>query len=189
MSEHIESVNVAVRIFRNHAEGTEDNSKRANSTRLVERLEAASAELVRLYGLTSALPPDLGNVFDLPPELLEELSITKADELEDQLVTVINTYGASLDMILVGLYRKFGVNADSYRTNSTGWQWYGRRRGRRVSTRPSSRKRRPTPIQAVMGSLQSQWRTSSATRLNLSKRRRKKIFQSECKRPARGGAL
>ena len=111
MSEHIESVNVAVRIFRNHAEGTEDNSKRANSTRLVERLEAASAELVRLYGLTSALPPDLGNVFDLPPELLEELSITKADELEDQLVTVINTYGgtASLDMILVGLYRKFGV--------------------------------------------------------------------------------
>ena len=79
--------------------------------RQAEGLEAAAAEMVRLYGLTSALPPDLGNIFDLPPELLEELSITKADELEDQLVTVINAYGgtASLDQILVGLFRKFGI--------------------------------------------------------------------------------
>lgn len=57
------------------------------------------------------MPPDLGNIYDLPAELLEELSVAKVDELEHQLVTVINAFGgdASLDQILVGLYRKFSV--------------------------------------------------------------------------------
>jgi hypothetical protein len=74
-------------------------------------LEAASKRLFTLEGLTSALPPDLGNIHDLPQELLDELSVAKTDELEDQLVTVINAYGgeASLDQILVGLFRKFKV--------------------------------------------------------------------------------
>ena len=78
---------------------------------LANQLSDIPLELVRLYGLTSSLPVDLGNIHDLPPELLEELSITKADEIEDQLVTVIRAYGdeASLDQILVGLYRKFKV--------------------------------------------------------------------------------
>ena len=58
------------------------------------------------------VPPDLGNIFDLPPDLLDELSIANTDALEDQLVTVVNAYGgtATLDQILVGLYRKFGIS-------------------------------------------------------------------------------
>ena len=111
MSEHIESVNTVAGFYRRSSDLNSDDSKREQHTSIAKRLEAAAAELIRLYGLTSALPPDLGNIFDLPPELLEELSIVKSDELEDQLVTVINAYGgtASLDQILVGLYRKFGV--------------------------------------------------------------------------------
>ena len=112
MSEPIESVKSVARLYRQAAElMSPEDDKREFHARTAERLEAAAVELVRLYGLTSALPPDLGNVFDLPPELLEELSIVKSDELEDQLVTVINAYGgtASLDQILVGLYRKFGI--------------------------------------------------------------------------------
>lgn len=60
---------------------------------------------------TSALPPDLGNILDLPQELRDELSVAKTDDLEDQIVTVVNAYGgeASLDQILVGLFRKFEV--------------------------------------------------------------------------------
>ena len=71
----------------------------------------AADELVRLYGLTSALPPDLGNIHDLPQALLDELSVSKADELEDQIITAINSYRgeASLNQILVGLFRKFKV--------------------------------------------------------------------------------
>ena len=111
MSEHIESVNRIARLYRNSAEKLEGDRRKWN-IQVAERLEAASAELARLYELTSALPPDLGNIYDLPPELQQELSITKTDELDDQLITVINAYGgtATLDQILVGLYRKFGIS-------------------------------------------------------------------------------
>lgn len=77
-----------------------------------EKLEEVQAELVRLMDLTSALPAELVGIHDLPADILAELSGYKTDELEDQLVTVINAYGgeASLDQILVGLYRKFQVH-------------------------------------------------------------------------------
>jgi len=75
-------------------------------------IDQAVEEIAKLRDLTSALPADLGSIHDLPQELLDELSVAKTDELEDQLVTVINAYGgeASLDQILVGLYRKFKVS-------------------------------------------------------------------------------
>ena len=110
MPEHVESVNGIAAFFRDQIKDA-GPQWRDRFTRYAEQLESASDELVRLYGLTSALPPDLGNIHDLPAELLEEISVAKTDELEDQLVTVINSYGseASLDQILVGLYRKFKV--------------------------------------------------------------------------------
>ena len=48
---------------------------------------------------------------DLPSALLAELSVSKTDELEDQLATVINAAGgeADIDAILVYLFRKFKV--------------------------------------------------------------------------------
>ncbi|WP_421904287.1 hypothetical protein [Mameliella sp.] len=111
MPEHVESVNRIAAFFRDQSKDAAPQW-REKFDRYAVQLEAAKEELVRLYGLTSALPPDLGNVHDLPPELLEELSIAKSDELEDQLVTVINAYGgeATLDQILVGLYRKFKIS-------------------------------------------------------------------------------
>ena len=74
-------------------------------------LDEAADEMARLMVLTKALPPDLGNVYELPAELREELSVLKTDETEDQIVTAINAQGgtATLDQILVGIYRKFGV--------------------------------------------------------------------------------
>lgn len=76
-----------------------------------DELNEVYDHILRLEGMTSAIPPELGNIHDLPKELLDELSIAKADELEDQLVTVINAHGgtASLDQVLVGLYRKFST--------------------------------------------------------------------------------
>jgi len=110
MPEHVESVNRIAAFFREQSQSAAPQWKDRFEA-YTASLEAVSEEMVRLYGLTSALPPDLGNVHDLPAELLEELSIGKGDELDDQLVTVINAYGgeASLDQILVGLYRKFKV--------------------------------------------------------------------------------
>ena len=108
MPEHVESVKRIAAFFRDQAKEASGHWPEKFS-KYAEQLEGTEVELVRLYGLTSALPPDLGNVHDLPAELLEELTVGKGDDLEDQLVTVINSYGgeASLDQILVGLYRKF----------------------------------------------------------------------------------
>ena len=76
-----------------------------------QTLKHACDHIASLEAMTSALPPDLGKLDDLPEALLTELSVTKTDTLEDQLVTAINAHGgtASLDQILVGLYRKFSV--------------------------------------------------------------------------------
>ena len=87
----------------------EDDQDRA--LRFSETLEDTAAELIRLKGLTTALPPEIGDIHDLPGEVLDELSIATSDTIDDQLVTVVNAYGgtATLDQILVGLYRKFKV--------------------------------------------------------------------------------
>lgn len=112
MSESVESVKAVADFLRGAGEKSSTAERKANLLSQAASLDWAVDEIVRLKGLTSALPPDLGNVYDLPAELLEELSIAKVDDLEDQLVTVINSYGgeASLDQVLVGLYRKFKVS-------------------------------------------------------------------------------
>ena len=61
--------------------------------------------------LVAPIPKSLGDLSDLPDELLRELSVTKTDELEDQILIVMRACGgaANLDQVLVGLYRKFKV--------------------------------------------------------------------------------
>lgn len=109
MSEHTESVKKVAAYLRDIASKRPDTPLHAELIGYAKSLDTASERIIELEGLTSALPPDLGNIHDLPAELLSELSVAKTDELEDQIVTVINAYGgeASLDQILVGLYRKF----------------------------------------------------------------------------------
>ena len=110
MPEYVDSVKRISSFFKDQGKSAQGKWADAFAA-YAESLDRVSDELVRLYGLTAALPPDLGNIYDLPAELVEELSIGKGDALEDQLVTVINAYGgeASLDQILVGLYRKFKI--------------------------------------------------------------------------------
>ncbi|HBZ43792.1 MAG TPA: hypothetical protein DEO85_06980 [Maritimibacter sp.] len=112
MSEHTESVKRVAAYLRDVAEknaGRPEVADRVNAH--AERLDQAVSYIGDLEAKTKALPPELGNIHDLPEELLSELSVAKTDELEDQIVTVINAYGgeASLDQILVGLFRKFSV--------------------------------------------------------------------------------
>lgn len=111
MAGSVEGLKTAGAFLRSASEKNSNPDTRALLADHATTVEWAADEIVRLKGLTSALPPDLGNIHDLPTELLEELSVAKGDELEDQLVTTINAYGgeASLDQILVGLYRKFHV--------------------------------------------------------------------------------
>src|SRR5687768_14495754 len=76
------------------------------------------AELLRLreYLLQqralTVLPPDgIGDIFDLPDELINQLTIKKPNALELQIIQVMRSFGRdkfiTLDQILVGLYRAF----------------------------------------------------------------------------------
>lgn len=112
MSEHSDYVKRAAERFRVNSEREGLSPDRAAEFRAeADSLDAAADELIRLAGLTSALPQDIGNVHDLPEDLLAELSVVKTDDLEDQIVTVINAYEgvADIDRVLIGLYRKFSV--------------------------------------------------------------------------------
>ena len=114
MSEHSEAIENVSRYLRSHADRSTNAGKHDLAAELdsyAAVLEAAMDELVRLSKLTTALPQGLGNLHDLPQELLGELSVSKTDEFEDQLFAAINSYGgqASLDQILVGLFWKFSV--------------------------------------------------------------------------------
>lgn len=53
----------------------------------------------------------IGDISDLPEELRKQLSTSKLDEIEEQILgTMKNRYDgvASLDEIMVGLYRDYG---------------------------------------------------------------------------------
>jgi hypothetical protein len=115
MSKETDAVKRVTEELRSWAQRNRDADRHEAAQRIeamVLDLQGVSEELIRLANLTTALPPDLDDIHDLPEELLAELSVLKTDEIEDQIVTVVNSYGGSadLDRILVGLFRKFGVS-------------------------------------------------------------------------------
>lgn len=112
MSDHLDSVKDLARLLRSWAKTAGDKNDSKNEQGWLAKarnLDAATAEIEALRKKTAPLAPRLGDLSDLPEELLSEL--TGIDELENQIVVVINAYGgtADLDQILVGLYRKFQV--------------------------------------------------------------------------------
>ncbi len=113
MSEHSNTVKRIAERYRAVAEKSrdEDADRATDYEDTAKKLFAAAEELDRLTTLTTAIPKNLGDLSDLPAELVEELSLTRVDELEHQIVTVINACAgvANIDQILVGLFRKFSV--------------------------------------------------------------------------------
>lgn len=113
MSEHSDFVKgLADRYTAKYRNYKDDDPDRAEGfIHTAKQLMAAAEEIDRLINLTTAIPKNLGDLSDLPAELVDELSLTKVDELEHQIVTVINACDgvANIDQILVGLYRKFKV--------------------------------------------------------------------------------
>lgn len=53
---------------------------------------------------------DYGDLSDLPPEVLKELSFNRPDEVGDIIKSLIADMGgeASIDQVLIGLWRQFG---------------------------------------------------------------------------------
>ena len=75
-------------------------------------LRAFLRDYEKLEALTRPIPVvDGQDLSDLPAELLSELTLTKSDELEDQITTIVNAAGgeADIDTILIYLFRRFEV--------------------------------------------------------------------------------
>jgi len=60
---------------------------------------------------TTPVPRSLGDISDLPAELVKELSVKRLDELETQILAIMRSCDgeANLDQVLVGLYRSYKV--------------------------------------------------------------------------------
>lgn len=89
-----------------------DSPKRKKFTKEKNVLLDLMDEIARLRKITKPVPKTLGDISDLPEELLSELSAIKTDDLEDQMFTIINASEnkeANIDTILVELYRRFNV--------------------------------------------------------------------------------
>lgn len=105
IDEHIGTVNSVIRSYARAAENNPAVSQ------MLGKLRGLSDFLAEQKRLATPIPKSLGDISDLPEELLRELSVTKTDELEDQILTVMRACDGSvnLDQVLVGLYRKFKV--------------------------------------------------------------------------------
>jgi predicted nucleic acid-binding Zn-ribbon protein len=107
MDETIATVKDALRTFERAASANPAHASMA------ERLKKAVADLNEQKRLNTPIPRELGDLSDLPEELIRELSVKRTDELEDQILTVMRACDGgkevNLDQVLVGLYRKYTV--------------------------------------------------------------------------------
>jgi hypothetical protein len=121
----------------------------------MEALQAGAAELRQWRAANQPLAPDAGDLSDLPPALVKELSGPKADPLEDQILTVVRAAGAegvALNRLLVELYRRFGevqtrkaLNNKAYRMAAKGLIDQVEDRRGTYRLRPDAATRNPQP--------------------------------------------
>lgn len=114
MAEHSESVKALAQQYRGWALSAQTKGDPISSTRHTRTamaLEETVAELERLERITQPVPASYGDLSDLPPELLKELSGIRADDREQQLYTIIKSGDGEveLDAILIELFRRFKV--------------------------------------------------------------------------------
>lgn len=114
MAEHLDSVKGLAALLHNWAAKAESDARHRDALvhrERAEALEAMLAELEQLQRATQPIPASYGDLSDLPPELIKELSGIKADDREQQLYTIINSGDGEveLDAILIELFRRFKV--------------------------------------------------------------------------------
>ena len=78
--------------------------------RRMKALQEAADELTRLRAQFQPVLRDAGDLGDLPPALLAELSGPRTDALEDQILGVVGLAegGIELNRLLIELYRRHG---------------------------------------------------------------------------------
>lgn len=113
MPDYLDSVKAIAQIYRRAGESNDlekpDLAKKQFAQ--AEALEQAVAELAANRTRLRSVSNALGDLSDLPPEVLAELSVTKLDELEQQMRDIVAS-GADevgLDVVIVELYRRHKI--------------------------------------------------------------------------------
>ena len=114
MADHLDSVKGLVPLYRIWAKRADEAERPEDAAIHRERggaLEAVIAELEQLRRAMQPVPASYGDLSDLPPSLLKELSGLKSDDREQQLFTIIRAADGEveLDAILIELWRRFEV--------------------------------------------------------------------------------
>jgi hypothetical protein len=114
MPDHLDSVKEYVRLMQGWQQDAAKKSDAIGVQRYEKRisfLRATVEELENFRRITKPIPATYGDLSDLPPELMKELSGVKVDELEQQIYTIIKSGGADadLDAVLIELFRRFKV--------------------------------------------------------------------------------
>lgn len=113
MADHLGSVKSLAKTFRVWAKSSADRNDHSAATRHTTNaalLEAVAEEFEQLRRATQPIPATYGDLSDLPPSLLKELSGIRSDDLETQLFTIIKSGDeVELDAILIELWRRFKV--------------------------------------------------------------------------------
>lgn len=114
MPDHVDSVKEYVRQIEVWREDAVTKNEPKLVARYQARMEALTAiidEVESLRRITKPIPASYGDLSDLPPELMAELSGIKVDDLEQQIYTIIKSGGGEVDLdaVLIELFRRFKV--------------------------------------------------------------------------------
>ena len=115
MSDYLDSVNDIIVFLgdgKRHHEKSDNRERAIQWAKHEQNLRAFITDYQSLEAKTRPIPVVNGDdLSDLPAELLKELSATKTDELETQIVTIINASDgvADIDTILINLFRRYQV--------------------------------------------------------------------------------
>lgn len=113
MPDHIDSVKGFLRQYDKwKAEAEQKGDDRA--VKMYEEragwFNALIDEVEHFRRITKPIPASYGDLSDLPPELVKELTGIKVDDLEQQLFTIIRSDDeVELDAILIELFRRFEI--------------------------------------------------------------------------------
>lgn len=116
MPDPLESVKSLAAEMRRSAQSELEDPSRAR--RLVEKADAIVAvtnELDTARKRLCALPNDYGDLSDLPHEVVEQLNLSKGDELEGQMRDIIasaNGQEIGIDPIIIELWRRHKVTKE-----------------------------------------------------------------------------
>ena len=117
MPDSLDSVKALAANYRRWSKDSdgENASKAKRQAQNADDIESVIQELEAARKRLRPISSDLGDLSDLPEELMSQLNLTKVDELEQQLRDIIaSATGAEivLDQILIELYRRHKVIGD-----------------------------------------------------------------------------